>query len=199
MEFDFRAIPKRLFGPDFTLPGYLAARWLFLRALGLIFFSAFYSLAFQIRGLIGPNGILPARDYLVQVTRVVGSARFWYAPTVFWWSSSDRFLLGVVAQGVAICATTTLQQEVDDDFRGRVFAVNDMVYNTAFALGAAISVPFMPISGHSVTMLLVVAVGYVIGAGCYRLLTGPMGATGQPAPDGGSVTTPDSPAQRSSS
>ncbi len=100
MDLDFRAILRRLFGPDILLPGYLAARWLFLRALGLIFFSAFYSLAFQIRGLIGPNGILPARDYLVQVARVLGSARFWYAPTVFWWSASDRFLLGVVVAGM---------------------------------------------------------------------------------------------------
>src|SRR5580692_5615124 len=100
MDFDFRAIPRRLFGPDSLPPGYLAARWLFLRALGLIFFSAFYSLAFQIRGLIGPNGILPARDYLVQVARVLGSARFWYAPTVFWWSASDRILLGVVVAGM---------------------------------------------------------------------------------------------------
>ena len=81
MNFDFRELPRRLFGPDFTLPGYLCARWLFLRALGLVFFSAFYSLVFQIRGLIGPNGILPARDYLAQVARVVGSARYWYAPT----------------------------------------------------------------------------------------------------------------------
>jgi lipase maturation factor 1 len=100
MDFDFQAIPRRLFGPDTSPLGYLAARWLFLRAVGLIFFSAFYSLAFQIRGLIGPNGILPARDYLVQVARVLGSARFWYAPTVFWWSASDRFLLGVVVVGI---------------------------------------------------------------------------------------------------
>jgi lipase maturation factor 1 len=100
MDFDFRAIPRRLFGPDTSPHGYLATRWLFLRALGLIFFSAFYSLAFQIRGLIGPNGVLPARDYLVQVARVLGSARFWYAPTVFWWSASDRFLLGVVVAGI---------------------------------------------------------------------------------------------------
>jgi hypothetical protein len=100
MDFDFRTIPGRLFGLDTSPPGYLAARWLFLRALGLIFFSAFYSLVFQIRGLIGPNGILPARDYLVQVARVLGSARFWYAPTVFWWSSSDRYLLGVVVVGM---------------------------------------------------------------------------------------------------
>jgi hypothetical protein len=99
MDFDFRGIPRRLFGPYYTTPGYLAARWLFLRALGFIFFSAFYSLAYQIRGLIGPSGILPAQEYLVQVTSVLGSARFWFAPTLFWWSSSDRFLMGVVFAG----------------------------------------------------------------------------------------------------
>ncbi len=32
----------------------LIPRWLFLRALGCIYFSAFFSLIFQIRGLIGP-------------------------------------------------------------------------------------------------------------------------------------------------
>jgi hypothetical protein len=101
MDFDFRSIPRLLFGPDPTPPGYLAARWLFLRALGLIFFSAFYSLVYQIRGLIGPDGILPAQAYLAQVARVFGAARFWYAPTVFWWSASDRFLLGVVVVGMA--------------------------------------------------------------------------------------------------
>ena len=42
----------------------LIARWLFLRALGLIYFSVFFSLLFQIRGLIGPQGILPAGQYL---------------------------------------------------------------------------------------------------------------------------------------
>ena len=108
MNIDFRAIPQRLFGPDSAPPGYLAARWLFLRALGMIFFSAFYSLVFQIRGLIGPNGILPARDYLVQVARVLGSARIWYAPTVFWWSASDRFLLGVVVVGMVASLLLTL-------------------------------------------------------------------------------------------
>ncbi|HEY2645334.1 MAG TPA: lipase maturation factor family protein [Candidatus Acidoferrales bacterium] len=97
---DIRTIARRLFSPDFSAPGYLAARWLFLRALGLIFFSVFYSLVFQIRGLIGPNGILPARDYLAHVARVLGNARFWYAPTLYWWSTSDRFLLGVVIAGM---------------------------------------------------------------------------------------------------
>ena len=34
----------------------LIPRWLFLRALGGIYLSAFFSLIFQIRGLIGPGG-----------------------------------------------------------------------------------------------------------------------------------------------
>jgi len=100
VDVEFSAISERLFGPDAGPPGYLAARWAFLRGLGLIFFSAFYSLAFQIRGLIGPRGILPARDYLAEVARILGTSRFWYAPTVFWWSASDRVLLGVCVAGM---------------------------------------------------------------------------------------------------
>ena len=43
---------------DDPKPTYLWARWLFLRALGLVFFSAFYALAFQVHGLIGDRGIV---------------------------------------------------------------------------------------------------------------------------------------------
>src|ERR1700678_3572884 len=69
-------------------PDRLTARWLFLRALGGIYFSAFFSLIFQIRGLIGPNGILPADKYLQAVAQSVGGwQRVWYAPTLLWWSS----------------------------------------------------------------------------------------------------------------
>ncbi|MFZ3202000.1 MAG: lipase maturation factor family protein [Candidatus Acidiferrales bacterium] len=74
-------------------PGHLWPRWIFLRALGLIYFSAFYSLLFQIKGLIGPNGILPARDYLQAVAAALQAQRFWYAPTLLWFSSSDRALM----------------------------------------------------------------------------------------------------------
>src|ERR1700738_4838758 len=61
--------------------GRLVARWIGLRGLGLIYFSAFFSLIFQIRGLIGPAGILPAGEYLRAVAESAGRARFWYAPT----------------------------------------------------------------------------------------------------------------------
>ena len=41
-------------------------------ALGLIYFSAFFSLLFQIRGLIGPQGIFPAHDYLSAIAHSYG-------------------------------------------------------------------------------------------------------------------------------
>jgi hypothetical protein len=90
-----------LFAPAELLPPRLVPRWLWLRALGLIFLSAFYALAFQIRGLIGADGILPAADYLRQVTRMLpGALRFWEAPSLFWASATDTALMAAVALGV---------------------------------------------------------------------------------------------------
>src|ERR1041385_1931625 len=63
-----------LFDSEHGAADRLISRWLFLRALGLIYFSAFFSLVFQIRGLIGPEGILPANEYLRAVTNSIGFA-----------------------------------------------------------------------------------------------------------------------------
>ena len=75
------------------LPRRLAARWLFLRALGLIFFSAFYSLLRQVLGLIGPDGLLPAQEYLQAVRQAAAGSRFWDVPTLLWLRSDSRSLL----------------------------------------------------------------------------------------------------------
>lgn len=72
-----------LFDPLNGAQGRLLPRWIFLRALAAIYFSAFYSLLFQIKGLIGPQGILPARDYLSAVARAYPAAKFWFAPTIY--------------------------------------------------------------------------------------------------------------------
>lgn len=85
---------KWLLGPESGEAGHLGPRWIFLRALGVIFFSAFYSLAYQAEGLIGPNGILPANLYLDTVSKFEhGLAKLWFAPSVFWFSSTDRALM----------------------------------------------------------------------------------------------------------
>lgn len=82
-----------LFGTPVGAEHRFIPRWIFLRCLGAIYFSAFFSLVFQIRGLIGPNGILPAGDYLQSVAHVFGYwQRLWYAPTLLWWSSGPVML-----------------------------------------------------------------------------------------------------------
>jgi hypothetical protein len=103
METWLEAAVKWLLGPETPgekHSGHLWPRWIFLRALGLIYFSAFYSLLFQIRGLLGPNGILPATDYLQAVSAALHGQRFWYAPTLFWFGSGDRALLIVTCAGL---------------------------------------------------------------------------------------------------
>ena len=80
---------------------YLWPRWLFLRALGLIFFSVFYGLAFQLHGLIGERGILPAGLYLARISTVFGPlTRLWFAPTLLWINSSDGALTLIVTAGL---------------------------------------------------------------------------------------------------
>ena len=79
----------------------LLPRWLFLRAFGLIYFSAFFSLAFQIRGLMGPDGILPAAQYLKAVAQAFSQPmRLWYAPTLLWFSSSSTMLTALCWVGM---------------------------------------------------------------------------------------------------
>jgi len=92
-----------MFGPGpLVRPGRLWPRWLFLRALSAIYFSAFFSLLFQVQGLIGPQGILPLGEYLQVVHRQLGARGYWFAPTLLWVSPSSLWLgalcwLGVLA------------------------------------------------------------------------------------------------------
>ena len=82
-------------------PDRLISRWLFLRALGCIYFSAFFSLVFQIRGLIGPDGVLPANQYLQAVAHSFGYGRgLWFAPTLLWLASGPHMLIALCWVGM---------------------------------------------------------------------------------------------------
>jgi hypothetical protein len=99
-----KRLPLWLFASDpaFSSPDRLLPRWLFLRSLGLIYFSAFYSLVRQVLGLIGPDGLQPAGAYLEAVKQASGASPYWDAPTLLWLGSGSRALLllcwvGIVA------------------------------------------------------------------------------------------------------
>jgi lipase maturation factor 1 len=89
-------------------PGHLWPRWIFLRALGLIYFSAFYSLLFQIKGLIGPNGILPAADYLRAVNAALQLQGYWTVPTLLWFGASNGALMTLCWVGLVASLLVTL-------------------------------------------------------------------------------------------
>ncbi|GAB3352973.1 MFS transporter [Modestobacter lapidis] len=72
--------------------------------------------------------------------------------------------LGFVAQAVKICVDTTLQEAVEDDFRGRVFSVYDTLFNVTFVVALLVGAVTLPASGVSWTMLVVVGAGYLLTA-----------------------------------
>jgi hypothetical protein len=101
MDHSPRSYLRWLFDPDSGPRNRFAPRWIFLRALAAIYFSAFLALVFQIKGLIGPNGILPTPHLLDAIQRQVpGLSRFWYAATLFWLSSSSHMMMVVVWVGL---------------------------------------------------------------------------------------------------
>jgi hypothetical protein len=111
MDNSFTRVINWFLGPRPTTadqPGHLWPRWIFLRGLGLIYFSAFYSLFFQIKGLIGPNGILPAADYLQLVTTSLHGKRFWFAPSLLWFGAGNHALMALCWGGLIAAALVVL-------------------------------------------------------------------------------------------
>ena len=85
----------------------IVIRWWFLRGLGLVYLSAFWSMATQIEGLIGANGILPLQEQLAQIAQAFPQEKYGYFPTLFWFDASNMALKGVCFAGiVAACLVT---------------------------------------------------------------------------------------------
>jgi len=101
------------------------------------------------------------------------------------------FALYLSLQGMAICVITVLQEDVDDAYRGRVFAFYDVMFNVSLAVGALLSAIFMPLNGKSPAIIAVVAAGYAVAAGGYWLLSRP------PSPGPPGTSKPSASAQRS--
>jgi predicted DCC family thiol-disulfide oxidoreductase YuxK len=80
--------------------------WLFMRALAVVYFAAFASLAVQVDGLIGDRGILPVSRYLPAVSRALGTRAYWEAPTIFWWIHGNRALDAACWIGAAIAVAS---------------------------------------------------------------------------------------------
>lgn len=76
--------------------------WLFIKLLAAIYFTAFLSLAVQIPGLIGSNGIMPFNEYLEYAFQQRGYQAFLFRPTLFWLNASDFAMQFVAYAGCVL-------------------------------------------------------------------------------------------------
>ena len=83
-------------------PQFTVARWVFSRALAVVFFGAFASLLPQVRGLIGAHGIVPAAQFLHGAGAQLGPSARWFVPTLCWFGAGDGMLIGWCVAGIGI-------------------------------------------------------------------------------------------------
>ncbi len=87
------------------------------------------------------------------------------------------FLLGLAAQCIKICVDTLVQAHVDDELKGRVFVLYDMIFNLALVIAAVVGVFLLPDDGRSVPVLVGLAAAYAIMAAVFAVLSGRIGAS----------------------
>ena len=96
-------IIKKIFKSD-PEETYWLTRFLYLRALGIIYFFVFLPISHQFKSLLGENGLLPISNFLSSYENYYGtiSKAFWMLPSVFWFNSSDQFALNMADLGMII-------------------------------------------------------------------------------------------------
>src|ERR1700733_993180 len=104
------AVTKTLWGPVLHAEHYTLVSWFFLRLLGAIYIAAFASLAVQILGLVGHDGILPLTEYLAAAHAALGATAYWFLPTLFWLNSTDTALVAGTIVGVVLGALVVVDK-----------------------------------------------------------------------------------------
>jgi len=74
------------------------------------------------------------------------------------------FFTGMAGQAVKVTNDAIVQQRTSDIYRGRVFAVYDVVVNGAIVSGALLCALFLPLSGLSRVVPLGIALTYLAAA-----------------------------------
>jgi MFS family permease len=71
-------------------------------------------------------------------------------------------LVSLGAQATKIVTDTTVQTDIEDDFRGRVFSINDTGFNLMFVLGLYIGATVMPANGYSPATVVGIGIAYAL-------------------------------------
>ncbi len=80
------------------------------------------------------------------------------------------FALSTAGQVVKLSLDATVQADVPDDVRGRVFALYDTVFNVGYVLAVALAATLVPSNGHAPALLLLAAAAYFVAAPLHALI-----------------------------
>ncbi len=80
---------------------------------------------------------------------------------------ASALLLGYASQGLKICVDTMVQTYVDDEFRGRVFALYDALFNLALVAAAVLTAIALPENGHSPGTVVTISAVYLLSGAAY--------------------------------
>jgi hypothetical protein len=94
-------------------------------------------------------------------------------------------LLGFTSQSVKISVDTLVQHHVSDAYRGRVFAIYDMLFNIALVLAALLTAAVLPEDGHSPASIAAIAIGWLVTAALYLTTARRTTPATPPPPDRG--------------
>jgi lipase maturation factor 1 len=103
----FSWLTRLSWGRELAPPSHRLVQAVFLRWLGAVYLIAFVSLWVQVLGLIGSEGIIPAKLTLENVRQQALSAhagweQYHYLPTLCWLNTSDSFLEAQCAAGAIL-------------------------------------------------------------------------------------------------
>lgn len=110
-------------------------------------------------GMVRWSTLLIASSAVVQLVLFL-PYRIWLVPFGF-------ILTSLSSQGVKLCVDTTVQRDVDDRYRGRVFSFYDALFNIALVVAAALVSIVLPENGHAPAAVLTLAVLYLATSGWF--------------------------------
>lgn len=85
------------------------------------------------------------------------------------------FGLGLAAQALKIGVDTLVQAHVEDEYKGRVFVLYDMVFNVAFVGSAVLTMLLFPADGHTIAGFVALAGIFVVIAVAFALAANRIG------------------------
>jgi MFS family permease len=83
------------------------------------------------------------------------------------------FVLSTAGQVVKLSLDATVQADVSDNARGRVFALYDTVFNVGYVLAVAVAATVVPADGRDGDLLLFPAAIYFVAALLHTLIAAP--------------------------